>query len=118
MATNAIDIVFRFKVKAGEEERYQRAIDSILPITEEQEPYVLEYEIYRDADGVYTQHERYADEDAVHRHMEVTAPGQADWAAATDLEQVIVLGDMSEKFWNLYGGPHAKGYSPFRKIKR
>jgi hypothetical protein len=38
---------------------------------------------------------------ALHRHLEVTIDGQTKWAEATSIEQVIVLGDMSEHFWNL-----------------
>jgi hypothetical protein len=44
--------------------------------------------------------------------------GQIKWAEATEIEQVIILGDMSEHFWNLYGSENTHGYSLFRKIKR
>ena len=118
MTNNPIDVIFRFRVKPGKLEVYQQAIDFILPITEAKESYVLEYEIYKNAEGVYTQHERFADEAALHRHLEGTMDNQIKWAESTEIEQVIILGDMSERFWNLYGSENTHGYSLFRKIKR
>jgi quinol monooxygenase YgiN len=76
MTNNPIDVIFRFRVKPGKLELYKQAIDFILPITEAKESYVLEYEIYKNAEGIYTQHERFADEAALHRHLEVTMDGQ------------------------------------------
>jgi len=118
MMNNPIDVIFWFRVKPDKLELYKQAIDFILPITEAKESYVLEYKIYQNAEGVYTQHERFADEAALHRHLEVTMDGQIKWAEATEIEQVIILGDMSEHFWNLYGNENTHGYSLFRKIKR
>ena len=115
MTNNPIDVVFRFRVKPDKLELYKQAIDLVLPITEARESYVLEYEIYENAEGVYTQHERFADEAALHRHLEVTMDGQIKWAEATEVEQVIILGDMSKHFWNLYGNENTHGYSLFRK---
>ena len=43
---------------------------------------------------------------------------QIKWAEAIEIDQVIILGDMSERFWNLYGNENTHGYSLFRKIKR
>ena len=118
MTINPIDVIVRFRVKPGNLELYKQAIDLILPIAEAKEPYVLEYNIYKNAEGVYTQYERYTDEAALHRHLEVTMDGQIKWAEATEIEQVIILGDMSEHFWNLYGNENTHGYSLIKKIKR
>ncbi|MFE7712355.1 putative quinol monooxygenase [Streptomyces sp. NPDC057486] len=118
MSNGQLDLVFRFRVKPGKLEQFQKAIDHILPITEEKEPYVLEYNIYKNAEGVYTQHERYADEDAMFRHLEATAEGQKEWAEATEVEEVNVLGDASDRFWDLFGSPRTHAYSPFRNVKR
>lgn len=118
MTNNLIDVIVRFRVKPGKLELYKQAMDFILWTTETKEPYVLEYNIYKNAEGVYTQYERYADEAALHRHMEVTVDGQIKWAEAIEIEQVIILGDMSERFWNLYGSENTHGYSLFRKIER
>ena len=118
MTNNLIDVIVRFRVKPGKLELYKQAIDFILPIAEAKEPYVLEYNIYKNAEGVYTQYERYADEAALHRHLEFTKDGQIKWAEAAEIEQVIILGDMSERFWNLYGSEKTHGYSLFKRIKR
>ena len=118
MTNSLIDVIVRFRVKPAKLELYKQAMDFILSTAEAKEPYVLEYNIYKNAEGVYTQYERYADEAALHRHLEVTMDGQIKWAEATSIEQVIVLGDMSEHFWNLYGNENTHGYSLFRKIKR
>ena len=118
MRNDSIDVIVRFRVKPGKLELYKEAVDFILSTAEAKEPYVLEYNIYKNAEGVYTQYERYADEAALHRHLEGTMESQINWAKAIEIEQVIVLGDMSEHFWNLYGSENTHGYSLFRKIKR
>jgi quinol monooxygenase YgiN len=118
MKNNSIDVIVRFRVKPGKLELYKQAMDFILSTAEAKEPYVLEYNIYNNAEGVYTQYERYADEAALHRHLEGTMDSQIKWAEAVKIEQVIILGDMSERFWNLYGSENTHGYSLFRKINR
>jgi quinol monooxygenase YgiN len=118
MTNNSIDVIVRFRVKPGKLEIYQQAMKFILSNAETKEPYVLEYNIYKNAEGVYAQYERYADEAALHRHLAGTMDSQIKWAEATEIEQVIILGNMSERFWNLYGNEKTHGYSLFRKIKR
>ena len=118
MTNSSIDVIVRFRVKPGKLELYKQAMDVILSTAEAKEPYVLEYNIYNNAEGVYTQYERYADEAALHRHLEGTMDTQIKWADAVKIEQVIILGDMSERFWNLYGSENTHGYSLLRKIKR
>jgi quinol monooxygenase YgiN len=118
MSDTQLDLVFRFRVKSGQEDLYQKAIDHIVPITEAEEPYVLAYDIFRGEDGVYAQHECYIDEDAMFRHMELTAAGQKDWAIATEVIEVLVLGATTERFWNEVANPSASGYSLFRKAAK
>ena len=118
MTNDPIDVIVRFRVKPAKLELYKQAMDFILSTAEAKEPYVLEYNIDKNAEGVYTQFERYVDEAALHRHLEGTMDGQIKWAEVTEIEQVIILGDMSERFWNLYGSQNTHGYSLFRKIKR
>ncbi|MEV7388690.1 MULTISPECIES: antibiotic biosynthesis monooxygenase [unclassified Streptomyces] len=118
MSKGTFDLVFRFHLKPGMEERYEKATTYILERTQE-EPYVLEYSIHRSADGAsYTQHERYADEEAMWRHLEVTQQGQAEWAEATQVEEVNVLGEPSERFWDTFGGNGPRVFAPFRKVNR
>ncbi|HEX8797911.1 MAG TPA: antibiotic biosynthesis monooxygenase [Terriglobales bacterium] len=118
MTDTSIEVIVRFRVKPGNLELYKQAMDFILSTAEAKEPYVLEYNVYKNAESAYTQYERYADEAALHRHLEGTMESQIKWAKAIEIEQVIVLGDMSEHFWNLYGSENTHGYSLFRKIKR
>ena len=118
MTNNPVNVIVRFRVKPGKLELYKEAMDFILSTAEAKEPYVHEYNIYKNAEGVYTQLERFADEAGLHHHLEVTMEGQAKWVEAAEIEQVIILGEMSEHFWNLYGSENTHGYSLFRKIKR
>ncbi|WP_328413177.1 hypothetical protein OG542_21945 [Streptomyces violaceus] len=36
-----IENLFHYRVKSGMEEQYQACLDKILPVTQEQEPYIL-----------------------------------------------------------------------------
>jgi quinol monooxygenase YgiN len=118
MSDTQIDLVFRFRVRPGKEDLYQRSIDHIVPITETEEPYVLAYDIFRDDNGLYAQHECYVDEEAMFRHLERTAVGQKEWAEATDVIDVLVLGAAGDRFWETFGGPLAHGFPLFRKAAR
>ena len=109
---------FRYRVKPGQEDRYQSYLDKVLPVTERDEPYITEYEILKCEDGSYLQHERYSKPDDIAAHMSLTADGQADFIAATELIDLKVVGEMSSEFWEMYGGPHATAYSRFKAIKR
>jgi hypothetical protein len=52
------------------------------------------------------------------RHLELAAAGQADWAEATVVSEVFVLGDVSERFWNRFGGPPPTGTPRSGSAKR
>ena len=116
MTNDSIDVIVRFRVKPNKLELYKEAMDFILSTAEARKPYVLDFNIYKKC--VYTQYERYADEAALHRHLEGTMESQIKWAEAIEIEQVIILGAMSERFWNLYGSEKTHGYSLFKKIER
>jgi quinol monooxygenase YgiN len=113
-----VDTLFVYRIKPGMEERFQQYQDKVLPVTRAREPYVLEYEIFQGGNGTYFQHERYENEEALWKHMEVTAAGQEDFNASTELESLTILGEMSEKFWEVFGGPGSVRYQPFRQITR
>jgi quinol monooxygenase YgiN len=118
MSDQQLDLVFRFRVKEGKEDLYQKALEDIVPITEAEEPYVLAYDIFRGDDGVYAQHECYVDEAAMFRHIERTAAGQAEWAEATDVLDVLVLGATTPRFWNEVADSRATGYALYRRASR
>jgi quinol monooxygenase YgiN len=115
-----INNYFSYRIKPGMEERFQAYLDKVLPVTEAQEPYVLSYEIFQGSDGTYFQHERYENEDAVWKHMEVTASGQADFAASTEMISLVILGELSQKFRDTFGADVDLGaeYLPFRQVAR
>lgn len=111
---STIDALFSYRVT--DEARFQQYVDKVFPVTEADEPYVLSYEIFRGSDGTYYQHELYADEDAIWKHMEVTAAGQQDFAASTEMISVTMLGDLSDKFRESFGVE--TNYAPFRRVAR
>jgi quinol monooxygenase YgiN len=111
-----IDNFFSYRVKPGMEERYESYLNKVLSVTETQEPYVLSYEIFRGDDGTYFQHERYENEDAIWKHMKLTASGQEDFAAATEMLSLIMLGELSQKFRDTYRV--RVSYTPFRQVAR
>lgn len=113
-----VDLYFTYRVKDGHQARFDHYLELVPPVTEEKEPYVLEYEIFRQTDGSYLQHERYADEAAMIRHLQVTAEGQSAWAEATELLQLMAVGQLSEQYWNSYGGPKMAAYQRFREVAR
>jgi quinol monooxygenase YgiN len=114
--STAIDALFNYRIKPGMEDRYQAYLDKVLLVTEAKEPYVLGYEIFRGDDGTYFQHERYENEDAVWKHMELTAAAQEDFAASTDMLSISMLGELSQKFRDAFG--IGISYTPFRQITR
>ena len=117
-STTQIDLLFRYRVKEGGESRFQEYLEKVPPLTEAEEPYVLEYEIFVQEDGIYLQHERYVDEEAINKHLTVTAEGQAAWGEATELLEISFLGDLSREFWERWKTPTATRYTRFRSITR
>lgn len=113
-----VDLIFRYNVKPGEEQRFQAYLDKVFPVTEAQEPYVVEYQIFRQADGSYLQHERYESEEAVSRHLALTAEGQADFHASAEIIDVMAIGDLKQSFWTAFEGPYFTRYARFREVRR
>ncbi|XVV38297.1 putative quinol monooxygenase [Streptomyces sp. CA-100214] len=110
-----VDFYFRYRVKDGQEDTYQSYLDKVFPPTQEKEPYVLAYEIFRSADGVYFHHERYTDESFVKTHVELTADAQAHFRASVDLLDVHAVGEFSEEFMK---NSKSTVYNPVRSISR
>jgi quinol monooxygenase YgiN len=113
-----VDLFFSYRVKEGEEALFEQYLAKVLPVTESQEPYVLEYHLFRNADGTVFQHERYADEAAIRDHLRVTADGQADWAAATELLEIRMVGPLSEAFLDEFSVPTSAQFQRFREVAR
>lgn len=114
--TTQIDLHFRYRIT--DEARFADYLAIVLPLTEHDEPYVLEYEIARDADGLVLQHERYQNEAAIAKHLEVTAEGQKAWGESTELLDIRFVGDLSEEFRATIDAPQATWWTPFRALQR
>lgn len=114
--TTQIDLHFRYRV--NDEARFADYLAIVLPITEREEPYVLEYEIARDSDGIVLQHERYEDEAAIGKHLELTAEGQKAWGEAVELLDIRFVGELSNEFRTAYDSPQASWWTPFRTVTR
>ena len=100
-STTQIDLFFRYTVK--DEKRFQDYLDQAIPLTQD-EPYVLEYHLFREADGTMFQHERYENEEAIGKHTTTTADAQAAFAEATEYIDFRAVGNLSDDFKNLIGG--------------
>lgn len=114
--TARIDMYFRYRII--DDARYADYLAIVLPLTEREEPYVLEYEMARGADGIVLQHERYENEDAIVKHLQVTAEGQKAWGESTELLDIRFVGELSEKFRTEYDTPLASWWTHFRAVAR
>ena len=89
--------IFSFTVPAEKEDAYQKMLAETLDITKGEEGTLL-YEVFKDENGVYCQHERYADEAACLTHVQNTGAQLQQWFELTDVKQTIALGDLSDGF--------------------
>lgn len=112
--TQTVDALFNYRVT--DQARYQSYLDKVLPVTQDDEPYVLGYEIFRGEDGSYYQHEFYENEEAIVKHMALTASGQEDFAASTEMISVSMLGPLSGEFRKQYG--ISTEFTKFKAISR
>ncbi|NYJ73178.1 antibiotic biosynthesis monooxygenase [Allobranchiibius huperziae] len=113
--TTTIDLHFRYRIT--DEARFDEYLALVPPITESQEPYVLEYELARDHD-IVLQHERYEDEAAIARHLDVTAEGQRARAESTELLDIRFVGALSDDFKQRNDTPLATWWTRYRSVER
>ena len=114
--TDRVDLIFRYRIT--DQARFDEYLAKVVPVTEVDEPYVLEYHLFRSEDGTMLQHERYENKAAIRRHMTVTAEGQADWAAATELLDLMAVGELSPAYWADFDGPAVTKWSRFLEAAR
>lgn len=112
----AITLIFSYKVH--DETLFQSYLEKVLPVTEADEPYMLAYEIYQNDEGVYTQREVYADGDALAKHFDLTADGQKDWAAATEILSFSALGNPPADWFTTHQIPSNAAFAKFRAVAR
>ncbi|WP_433270972.1 antibiotic biosynthesis monooxygenase [Actinosynnema sp. CS-041913] len=116
--SSQVDLIFAYRVVAGREALFEQYLKTVLPLTEAEEPYVLEYHLFRREDGIILQHERYADEQAIRDHLRVTAAGQKLWGDATELLDIRVVGPVSDAFLTEFTIPASAHFARFRSISR
>ncbi|MFJ9019750.1 putative quinol monooxygenase [Streptomyces sp. NPDC102259] len=118
MSDTVVYALFHYRVKPGMEDRFQDYLAKVLPVTEAQEPYILGYEIFQAPDGSYFQHEHYENEEAVWKHLELTADGQKDFAEATEMIHLTMVGNLTQKFRDTFLGGEGTDFKPFRSVSR
>ncbi|MHA7178124.1 hypothetical protein ACX80D_15870 [Arthrobacter sp. Sr24] len=115
----AYQIDFYFTYKVIDQDLFEKYQAAVLPATETQEPYVLEYTLARGADGTILQHERYENEEAISRHLALTADGQKMWGESTELIDIRFVGPLSEKFRTENAlGPIASWWDRYQSVTR
>jgi hypothetical protein len=115
--TDQIDFFFTYRVL--DQDLFEQYVATVLPVTEKEEPYVLEYTLARSADGTVLQHERYENEEAIARHLALTADGQKMWGESTELLDIRFVGPLSEKFRTENAlGPIASWWNRYQAVAR
>lgn len=97
MNQKTIDFIFSFEVSSENQQRYDEVRQEQFAITKQEEGTLL-YEVFKDENGLYCQHERYADEAAALAHVQNTAKQLEEWFQLVNLKQVISLGKLSEEY--------------------
>lgn len=107
--------VFSFTVKPENEEAYQKMLAETFAITKNESGTLL-YEVFKDENGIYCQHERYADENAVWTHVQNTSTQLQQWFELTEMEQIITLGTVSDTFKEQFQLKEV--YAPFKRVEK
>lgn len=94
--TDQIDVFFTYRIL--DQNLFKKYLAAVLLVAEKDEPYVGEYTLARGADGTVLQHERDENEDAIGRHLALTADGQKFGGESTELTDFRFVGPLSEKF--------------------
>lgn len=118
ITTSDTTITLFFTYRVHDAALFQRYLDTVLPVTEADEPYMLAYEIFQNDQGVYAQREVYADGAALAAHFELTADGQNAWAGATELISFAALGTPPREWFETHHLPSSVAYAPFRAVAR
>lgn len=115
MDNKTVDMVFSFIVKEGMQERYDNVIKESMTFAKSEEG-TLVYEIFKDENGTYCQHELYADEQACILHCTNTAKQLEEWFQIVELKSLVALGPLSDEFkkqWEL-----KEHYLPYAKVNK
>lgn len=118
MSSQQVHLIFEFTIKPGNENKYQETLARQLEFTERRDPYVLHYEIYKNDDGSYCQHEHYENEEAIVKHMQTTEEELKVWNDITEITSMYVLGSLSDAFVRQYGHPKMRFFPLYKEITR
>ncbi|MCT4629041.1 antibiotic biosynthesis monooxygenase [Winogradskyella sp.] len=112
---NEVIFVFSFEVKPENQERYDEVRQQQFEISKSEKGTLL-YEVYRDENGVYCQHERYANEAAAALHIQNTAEQLQEWYTLVELKQVISLGQLSDAYKEQFQLKEV--YAPYARVEK
>lgn len=114
MESKIVDLIFSFTIKPEDQARYEQTLAQQLAITQN-EPGLLSYEVFRQADSTFCQHERYVDEAAIRLHMQNTAEPLNVWSQLTQVTHMTALGPLSDEFKQEFA---MTNYLPYAAITR
>lgn len=112
---NELIFVFSFKVAPENETAYQKMLAQTFEITKD-EPGTLMYEVFKDENDIYCQHERYADEAACMQHVQNTHIQLQQWFELTEMQQIITLGNASDALKEQF--QLKEHYVPFKRVEQ
>ncbi len=115
MEDKTLIFIFSFTVKEENQARYEEVLAEQLAITKN-ESGTLIYEIFKDENGVYCQHERYADEASCLTHVQNTGVQLQEWMELTKVKQTIALGPVSDTFKEQFA--LKEHYSHYAKVNK
>lgn len=92
---NEVIFIFSFTIKPENQARYEEIRQQQFEVTKGEEGTLL-YEVFKDENGVYCQHERYANEAALITHVQNTGTQLQEWMQLTEVQQTITLGNVSD----------------------
>lgn len=112
---NELICVFSFTVAPEKQERYEEIRKQQFEISKGEEGTLL-YEVFRDENGVYCQHERYASEEACMTHVQNTMELLQEWMQLTEMQQSITLGKVSDTFIDQFQLKEV--YAPYAHVEK
>ncbi|GAB3742728.1 putative quinol monooxygenase [Spirosoma lituiforme] len=117
MENKTVYLISTFTVKPEDQTLYEQTLAKQLAITKD-EPHVLGYEVFRQADGSYLQHERYVDEAGIWLHVQNTMEPLTVWSSIATTTHMMVLGPVGPDFKQKSGLDNVVNYQHFAEVPR
>lgn len=112
---NEVIFIFSFAVPAENQKRYDEVRKEQFSISKSEEGTLL-YEVFKDNNGVYCQHERYANEESAWTHIKNTEKQLQEWLQLVELKQVISLGNLSDTYKEQFQLKEV--YAPYAHVEK